>query len=55
MGALKSLLRVVPTSVCLLIVAIAVALAASKVSIKNADNFGFVYAKEQGFADRFLR
>jgi hypothetical protein len=52
MGPLKSLLRTVPTSVCLLIVAIAIALAASKVSIKNADDFGFVYANEQGFAEQ---
>jgi hypothetical protein len=36
----------------LLTVAIAVALAASKVSIKNADDYGFVYAKEHGFAEQ---
>ena len=51
MGALKSPFRV-STSICLLIVAISVAFAAARVSIKNAEDIGFVYAKQQGFAEQ---
>src|SRR5690242_19150296 len=52
MRVLNSLLRAVPASISLLIVAIVVAFAGPRVSIKNADELGFVYAKEQGFAEQ---
>src|SRR5438552_3793974 len=52
MRALKSLFRAIPTSISFLVIAIAVALAAAKVSIRNAEDFGFVYGKEHGFAEQ---
>jgi hypothetical protein len=52
MGYPKRLLRTNLTLICLLGVSIAVALAAPKVTLKRADDYGFVYAKEHGFADQ---
>jgi hypothetical protein len=53
MSTLKSRLRVL-ISICLFVVAIAAAFAGPRVTIKNAHDFGFVYANEQGFADQQL-
>ncbi|MBZ9959328.1 hypothetical protein [Mesorhizobium sp. BR1-1-14] len=50
MERLKSLRCTIPASICLLAMAVAVALAGSKISIKNADDYGFAYGGEYGFA-----